>query len=117
MKRYILLSAFLLMASTWVTITAQDIDIKVEILNSDSNELSFDMIITVIQGQPDFKVYLYDFDRPPWKGGQPMQSVTAGISEEIKLTDIPSGKYYLIAEDAGNNATIKLIDLKTNVQQ
>jgi hypothetical protein len=115
MKRYILL-AFLLIASIWVTITAQDIDIKVEILNSGSNELNSDIIITVLKGQPDFKIYLYDFDKPSWKGGQPRQSVTAVMSMEVKLTDISSGKYYLVAEDAANNVTIKLIDLKTNVQ-
>ena len=116
MKRYILL-AFLLIASTWVTITAQDIEIKVEIRNPDGNEFNSDIIVTVVKGQPDFKVYLYDFDKPSWKGGQPRQSFTAGISEEIRLTDIPSGKYYLVAEDAANNATIKLVDLKTNVQK
>ena len=114
MKRYFLLT-IVLMVSTWVTILAQDIEMKVETRNSDSNEFSSDIIITIVQGIPDYKVYLYDFDKPSWKGGQPKQSVTAGISKEVIFTDIPFGKYYIVAEDAENNATIKLIDLKANI--
>lgn len=114
MKRYILL-AFILMVSIWVNILAQDIDMKVEIRNSNTSEFSSDIVITIDNGQPDFKIYLYDFDNPSWKGGQPIQSVTAGISEEVRLTDIPFGKYYIVSEDAENNATIKLVELKANI--
>lgn len=114
MKRYILLT-FIFMVSTWVNILAQDIDMKVEIRKSNTSEFSSDIIITIVEGQPDFKVYLYDFDNPSWKGGQPRQSVTAGLSEEVRLTDMPFGKYYIVAEDAENNATIKLVELKANI--
>jgi hypothetical protein len=116
MKRYILLT-FMIMASAWVNMLAQDMDIKVEIRNSNTSELSSDIIITISRGQPDFSVYLYDFDKPSWKGGQPRQSVTAGISEEVILSDIPFGKYYIVAEDADNNATVKLIELNADIQQ
>ena len=114
MKRYFLLT-FVLMVSTWMIAPAQDIVMKVETRTSNNNEFSSDIIITIVNGIPDIKVYLYDFDKPSWKGGQPMQSVTAGISEEVRFTDLPSGKYYVVAEDAENNATIKLIDLKANI--
>ena len=107
----------MIMVSAWVNLSAQDMDIKVETRNSDTSELSSDIIITISRGQPDFKIHLYDFDKPSWKGGQPRQSVTAGISEEIILSDIPFGKYYIVAEDADNNATVKLIELSTNKQQ
>jgi len=100
------------MVSTWVNILAQDIEMKVEIRNSTGNEFNSDIIVTIVQGKPDFKVYLYDFDKPSWKGGHPKQSVTAGISEEISFTDIPFGKYYIVAEDAENNASVKQIELK-----
>ena len=114
MKRYILL-VFMLLFSIWVNLPAQDPEMKLEIRTSESNELSSDIIITIVNGQPDFKIFLYDFEKPSWKGGQPILSVTAGISEEVTLTDIPYGKYYIVAEDAENNATVKLIELKANV--
>ena len=114
MKRYFLLT-FVLMVSTWGIAPAQDIEMKVETRNSTGNEFSSDIIITIVNGIPDIKVYLYDFDKPSWKGGKPIQSVIAGISEEVRFADIPLGKYYVVAEDAENNATIKLIDLKANI--
>ena len=114
MKRYFLIT-IVLMVSTWVTILAQDIEMKVETRNSNSNEFSSDIIITIVKGIPDIKVYLYDFDKPSWKGGHPRQTVTTGISEEVRFTDIPFGKYYIVSEDAEKNATIQLIDLKANI--
>ena len=56
MKRYILLT-FIFMVSTWVNILAQDIDMKVEIRKSNTSEFSSDIIITIVEGQPDFNVY------------------------------------------------------------
>jgi hypothetical protein len=116
MKRYILL-VFMIMVSVWANVLAQDMDIKVEIRNSNTGELSSDIIITILRGQPDFKVYLYDYDKPSWKGGQPKKIVTAGISEKVILTDIPFGKYYLVAEDAEGNATVKFVELNDDIQQ
>lgn len=115
MTRHIIFSVtFLILTS--VSIFAQKFEMKIEIRNSDTKELTSDLTIKLENGKPEFKLYLYDFEKPSWKGGYPLKSIAVGNSREGEFADIPFGKYYIVAEDADNEVTIKLVNVSSNLK-
>ena len=111
MKRYFL-GVVILMLVTSLNVLAQNIEINIEIKTSNINAANFDLEITVNNAKPEYNVYLYDFEKPSWKGGQPIQTLNVRTAEELQIKNIPAGKYYVVIVDADSNAAIKLVDIK-----
>lgn len=115
MTRYFIFSVtFLILTS--ISTLAQKFEMKIEVRNSQTNELSSNLTVRLENGKPDFKLYLYDFEKPSWKGGDPLKSITAGNSREGEFTDIPFGKYYVVAEDAEKEVAVKLVNVTSNAK-
>jgi hypothetical protein len=112
MKRFFFF-AVILMVFTSLNIIAQDIELTVELQHSNTGDSYQDLVISIHNAKPVCTIYLYDYEKPSWKGGQPLQSVTDGISGEVRMKDIPAGKYYIVVVDADKNAAIKLIDVNS----
>ncbi len=108
MKKKLLL-LFLFILGIGIYSFGQDIDISVEIKQSITNMSNSDIKITLNNGTPDFNVYLFDHENPIWKKEKAIKSIKIENSMEGSFENIPTGKYYIVVEDAEKNAAMKQV--------
>ena len=106
MKKVILTICILFITANFAKVLGQEFSINV-----DSSPVSIEegtdgaVEITIIQGEPEYKYFLYDSE--PWQDGNKIRSSNPTYDNTHIFENLPAGRYFAGAIDNSGKSTFK----------
>ncbi len=106
MKRVFLITCIMIFTAAYLSVSGQDFSINV---NSEPVSVAGgtdgEIEVTIEQGEPGFKFFLYDNE--PWQGGGLLKESDPVLNDIYVFEHLPAGRYFAGAIDNSGKSTFK----------